>query len=275
MKKQVLILGGSGLVGRAIMGQLMMDKHVKISTTYHSSTRYTMGTSYPLDVDDIESVKQLLKKVQPTHVISCLRGDFKQQLACHKEVAAYIKKHNGWLYYCSTLNVFDQDISQGHHEEDKPQASSEYGQFKIDCEKLLLDILDQRAVILRLPQVWGKSCIRLDQLREANNHGKRITLYPKLHYNVASDHMIAKQVAHIMGHELTGIFHLASIDTILYSEFYRKLSEALGLKKIIWDEQEDEQGQFVLIPNRVKQFPKHLQETCDDVICYVAGADFV
>ncbi len=275
MKKHVLILGGSGLVGRAIAGHLIIGEDIHICSTYHSSSRYNIGSSYPLDVGDIEGVRRLLETTKPTHVISCLRGDFKQQLACHKEVAAYLKTNGGRLYYCSTLNVFDKDISRGHDETDQPEASSEYGQFKVACEELITDILGHRAIILRLPQVWGKSCIRLDQLEEAYKNGESVIVFPKLYYNVASDNMIAKQVRNIMENELEGIFHLASTDTIQYSEFYRRLSEVLGYKKMLFDHNEEEQGQFVLIPNRVKQFPHDLQETCEGVINYITGANFV
>lgn len=275
MKKHVLILGGSGLVGRAIAGHLMIAEDTHICCTYHSSSRYNVGTSYPLDVGDIEGIRQLLETTKPTYVVSCLRGDFEQQLTCHKEVSSYLKTHGGRLYYCSTLNVFDKDISCGHDEMDQPEASSEYGQFKIACEELITGILGHRAIILRLPQVWGKSCIRLDQLKETYKNGEGVMVFPKLYYNVASDNMIAKQVCHIMENEMEGIFHLASTDTIQYSEFYRRLSEVLGYKKMQFDYNEEEQGQFVLITNRVKQFPKDLQETCQDVINYISGANFL
>lgn len=49
-KKHVLILGGSGLVGRAIAGYLMIDEDIHICSTYHSASIYNVGTSYPLDV---------------------------------------------------------------------------------------------------------------------------------------------------------------------------------------------------------------------------------
>jgi len=84
-----------------------------------------------------------LNTLKPEIVISCLRGNYDEQLILHTEISKYLKKSNGRLYFCSTTNVFDNDLSKPHYEDNMPSSCTEYGQFKIECEKRIIDILNE------------------------------------------------------------------------------------------------------------------------------------
>lgn len=105
-----------------------------------------------LDVRDPLAPAILLQKTEPEWIISSLRGEFADQLAFHRQLAKEMKKlPNSRLCYISTANVFDKDGERPHYEEDEPEAESEYGRFKTECESMLMQELGERCMILRLP----------------------------------------------------------------------------------------------------------------------------
>ena len=113
-----------------------------------------------------EALQSVLDAAKPEVVISCLRGDFAQQLEVHRFLADYLRERPGTrLVYLSTANVFDALNETPHIETDPPQAQSEYGCFKIACEQMLTERLGEQLLILRLPIVWGKNCPRLQILK--------------------------------------------------------------------------------------------------------------
>ncbi len=155
---RVLILGGSGFIGKAIMTQMNEYKEFQINATYFKNKiSCSCAQYYKLDIDDSDSIQGLLNIVKPQIIISCLRGDFAKQLILHVIIAEYLKQTNGMLYFFSTLNVFDNDLSKPHFEDDVPNSHTDYGQYKIECESRIAEILHENVCILRIPQVWGKT----------------------------------------------------------------------------------------------------------------------
>lgn len=269
---KVLVLGGSGLIGTAIIKE--MDKYEKydIYTTYYEHLpSINKGSCFKLDLEDVENISCILNNIKPKIVISCLRGDFEKQLILHTNVAKYLKENNGKLYFFSTTNVFDNDCSKPHYEDDEPNSSTDYGRFKIACEKSVIEILEENACILRIPQVWGKESPRLRELINTINKNEAVTVYPKLILNVNSDEMIAKQLSYIIENRLIGIFHLASEDIDNQSSFYKKLIMELGFKTVLMNESLEEEGYFELKSKRMNEFPEYLIVNSKAVIEYLTA----
>ncbi|MDD3223652.1 MAG: sugar nucleotide-binding protein [Clostridium sp.] len=155
---KVLILGGSGLVGSAILNEMSSYKDFEIYTTYcKNPLKVNNCTSINFDINDLEGISNILSSLKPNIIISCLRGDFNKQLAVHIKAAEYLNKSGGRLYFFSTTNVFDNDFKRPHKEEDLSNSQTDYGQYKMECEKKIIDILHHKACILRIPQVWDST----------------------------------------------------------------------------------------------------------------------
>ena len=197
--KKVLVLGGSGYIGHAIIQTLAKDPQWNLYTTYNSSpSPLEAAKSIKLDLDHLEGFIENYKTLSPDITISCIRGDFDLQLRLHQEMADALKENNGIIYFFSTANVFDQDNSKAHVESDQTCSISPYGLFKINCENLLQKILGSRTCIIRLPQVWGKQAPRLNQLKEAEQKKSEITVYPNLTISTTTDQIIATCVAYLL-----------------------------------------------------------------------------
>lgn len=267
---KILIIGGSGLVGSAIIREIKNNCKFKVYATYLNKTILLKeNRSIKFDVDNPYSISDILNTINPQIVISCLRGNFNNQLIAHIKIAEYLKENGGRLYYFSTANVFDNDFSRVHYEDDLPDSCTEYGQFKIACEQKITEILHENACILRLPQVWGKDCPRINSLLNSVTNNEKITVYPNLEINTITDIVIAKKLFYIIENNMKGIFHLAASDFIHYKSFYDQLVKGKSLNNINYDQDFDEKGKFVILSKRDAEFPEQLQIINKKVIDYL------
>lgn len=269
--KKVLILGASGLVGKALIEELKDEFH--LFGTYGSKlTNLPVEKQFHLKVDEPDKLLEVLNELKPEIVISCIRGPFDQQLDLHKQLAMELKFMKSQLYYFSTTNVFDGDYSAPHVETDSPLAVSDYGIFKIECEKMLAEILDERVSIIRIPAIWGKDSPRWNQMKESQKKDEKIEVYNNLICNNLLDIDLAKQVHGIIKEGLKGIFHLGSADLMSHAQFYTLLASELENGESLLQykdfEKSDTTYYFTLKSNR-HEFPSALQRTNHEIIEYL------
>ncbi|MDF2856838.1 MAG: dTDP-4-dehydrorhamnose reductase [Neobacillus sp.] len=273
--EKVLILGASGLVGRALINELKAD--FDLYGTFSSSplTSLSEGKSFRLEVQQIEIMRQLIGSIKPDIVISFLRGNFDDQLQFHKELALELRNSQSRLYFFSTTNVFDGDFTKPHTETDTPISESDYGKFKIECEKMLKEILDDRAMIIRIPAIWGKSSPRWNRVLETINENKRIELYSNLVYSNLLDVQLARQLRYIIENTLKGTFHLTSEDLINEGQFFEEMIGRLACEKELLQFslfQGNENTHYFALKSTRKDLPDRLQMTNRDIISYLLGS---
>jgi dTDP-4-dehydrorhamnose reductase len=269
---KILMLGGSGLIGKAIVSE--MNKYNQFdtySTYFQNPISFNENRSFKLNLEDEDNIDSILNTLNPQIVVSCLRGNLNKQLILHIKTAEYLKKNDGKLYFFSTINVFDNDLSRPHYEDDLPNSHTDYGQYKIECEKTIAEILCDNACILRIPQVWGISSPRMKELLNSLHSNKNIVVFPKLLHNTNTDVIIARQLRHIINNNLKGIFHLACEDIVNYKDFYCELIAGLGFKNSTIEENFNEKGYFALLSKRTNEFPEELKVTNKSVINYLIG----
>ena len=220
--EKVLILGASGLVGRALLDEFR-DGFDLYGTYSSTLTSLPEGKQLKLELQQTDKLREMIRSIKPDIVISCLRGEFEHQLKFHKELAMELRESSSRLYYFSTTNVFDRDYSKPHSETDIPIAESDYGNFKIECENMLKEILGERAMMIRIPAIWGKNSPRWNLIKESIKKNKVIDVYSNLVCNNLLDVQLAKQLRFIIKNNLKGIFHLVSEDMMTQGQFYEQI----------------------------------------------------
>lgn len=267
---KVLILGASGLAGSAVMQALRVDGCSVFGTCRTPAVHDSTPAMRCFDLDKPQSIVPLLEEIRPDVVVSCLRGDFTRQLEAHGLAAGFLRRQGGKMVYLSTANVFDGDLSRPHYEGDAPCSDSTYGQFKIACEQLLQDRLGERCVILRPPEIWGRTCPRLHTLTESIRNGRPVRTYENLSVNYTTDTQTAQWTSFILKHDLQGVFHVGTQDTSNYTAFLDRLAERLGLPGPIYDvAQNDAQAYQAVLPGR-SEIPDELQMSVDGVLDYLS-----
>jgi len=262
---KVLVLGASGYLGKAIVKEMGKNKELQVYGTYLSHPALESDKMVKVDLGDASKIEEIVETLQPKSIVSCLRGDFEKQLLFHEIIAKYVKNSGGRIYFFSTANVFDNDLKKPHCEEERPNSCTDYGQYKIACENSLLAIGKEQVCILRLPQVWGKESPRMTALLNSLHQNEEITVYPNLFFNTNTDIKIARQLCHIMKHDLKGIFHLAAGDVMSHEAFYNNLMRALNFKGVSVKSNFSEEGYFALLSKREDEFPEGLRVTNQSV----------
>ncbi len=219
--KKLLILGASGLVGKAVVEECRENYDV-YGTYFSSPINLPEDKQFHLDLSE-QRIIEILQEVQPDIIISSLSGDFDEQLNFHKTLANEMKNNSSDLYFISTTNVFDGDLSKHHCETDEPISKSEYGQYKINCEKMLTQMLGERCTIIRIPGMWGKDSPRFNELKVSIRANEPIKPYSNLQCSFMLDVQLARQLHYIFDNGLNGIFHLGSTNRILEMDFFTQL----------------------------------------------------
>jgi dTDP-4-dehydrorhamnose reductase len=266
--EKVLILGASGLVGRALIEEFR-DGFDLYGTYSSTLTSLPEGKQLKLELQQTDKLREMIRSIKPDIVISCLRGEFEHQLKFHKELAMELRESSSRLYYFSTTNVFDGDYSKPHSETDIPIAESDYGNFKIECENMLKEILGERAMMIRIPAIWGKNSPRWNLIKESIKKNIVIDVYSNLVCNNLLDVQLAKQLRFIIINKLKGIFHLVSEDMMTQGQFYEQIINAVAadtsiLRYRLFQDRTDIQY-FALKSNR-EDIPGSLQFNSKEII---------
>lgn len=265
---RILLLGATGFIGRTVFSVLKEGGH-EIYGTCHSKKPEADFTDciFPFDVEAPETIASILKSVEPEIIISSLRGDFSCQLSLHKALADYVNQNKKRkLIFISTANIFDNDLNSPHTEADEPNAESDYGLYKTECENLLREALATQAVIIRIPSVWDKSCPRIKQLIAYKEQGKSLQMWDNLMMNYATPTQIANSISYIIEINLTGIFHVGTKDMMKYWDFYKEVMRRLHLAAPeIAMEHLDKTYYQAVLPTRT-DLPEELQMTVENVL---------
>ena len=219
MKKRALLLGATGLVGRAAAGRLGEDYQI-----IPAAGRCAPENGYCLPVEAPEALKEVLLREDPDVVISSVRGDYPAQITFHRALAEWLAGKDKRLLYMSTANVFDGRLTQPWTEADPPAPASDYGVFKRDCEAMLGRLLGEQLTVFRLAAVWSPGCPRVRQLRHSSESGEPHPTYPGYTINVTLADQIGDYARYVLSRKLHGIFHVGTTDTVNYAAFEEMVS---------------------------------------------------
>lgn len=258
---KILILGGTGFVGKALADSLK-DKNDVIVTSGH----HEVEQGYKCPVEEPDKLLNILDKEKPEIVISSLDGNFNAQLKFHEVLGNWIKEHSKKLIYISTLNVYDKYFLKAVDENTEAEAGSDYGRFKLDCEKMLKNIIGDSLVILRLSAVWAYDCPRIMQLKEYSTNGNEMNTYVGHHYTVTTTNQICEYVKYILENNLKGIFHVGSEDMVDSHEFELKVCDKLGITRPKFKTTAFEPPAYQGFLPTLREIPMKMRRTAADVL---------
>lgn len=266
-KDKILILGASGFLGNALYKELY--RYYNTYGTYHSGKIYSDNKHY-LKFDLVnDDVYELLRQVQPSVIISALRGPFTDQLEAHELMVGYAQETGCRIIFLSSANVFDAFSNYPSYENDKTLSQSIYGKLKIRVETLLMRHLpEEQYAIVRLPMVFGVGSPRIQALKNELLLGDPIEVFPHLVMNTTTDAKLRQQIHYIINRKLSGIFHLGSTDLIHHKEFIHELVIMLDLnrKPIYKNVFTSNTDRYLAVLPRDNRLPKHLQITNETVV---------
>lgn len=258
--EKILLIGGSGFVGKALAEELRGD-YLVIPTAGHRKPE----KGYLLNAESFGGLAEILKNENPDIVISSIRGDFKAQTDFHRELANRLSENGKRLLYISTANVYDGDLSRPHTEDDPPAPESDYGIFKRDCEAMLYERLGDRLTVFRPASVWDRDSPRIRGLADDALSGKHHLTYSGDTVNITYAKQIGSYARYVLKNKLSGIFHVGTTDTVDYFEFEKTVCDTLGIEPPKFDVKKVGPAYQAVIPAR-KEIPDELQMTVEQVL---------
>lgn len=259
--KKILLLGSSGLVGRTMEKALREDYQI-VPAAGHTEQE----GGYCLPVEEPGKLAEVLEREDPEIVISTIRGDYRAQMRFHETLADWLAGTEKKLLYVSTANVFDGNLSRPWTEEDPPAPESDYGVFKRDCEVMLTEKLGGHLIIFRLAAVWDRDCPRVRQLEAHGRNGEAHHVWQGDAVNITLARQVGDYAKYVLEHDLKGIFHVGTTDTVDYFAFEKMVCEALGIAPPEFEVEVAESQAFqAVIPAR-KEIPGEMQLTVAQVV---------
>lgn len=249
MAASLLILGGTGFLGRAVLDQLeSAPGRNRKQWLALSRSRGELPSDLPFeawDGNEPQSVSELLRRFAPEQILNCCalpRVDQceadpqrARRMNCELpgELGQACSKHGIRLLHVSTDLVFGLEPPPpgGFREADPPSPVHEYGRSKMRGEAALLASHPQ-ACVARLPLLGGDSRGRglgaTDSLLRAVERGARPRLFEDEFRTPLDVDAAAVALLEILGGERSGLIHLAGPERVSRYELGAQLLRALG-----------------------------------------------
>ncbi|MEM5371555.1 SDR family oxidoreductase [Paraburkholderia azotifigens] len=159
---KVVVIGASGLLGRAIVGELVQQRDWRLVQTTFS--RQSQG-SVRLDIRDAEAVAQFIERERPDAIVVAAaerRPDVCENdpaiaralnVDAVRAIASAARQRGAWVLSISTDYVFDGKAPP-YRDDATPSPINAYGRSKLEGERALAETTDLGCV-LRLPLLFG------------------------------------------------------------------------------------------------------------------------
>ena len=232
-----VVIGASGLVGRALMRKLNSEQ-IPALGTYRTKPE---SQAVPLDITDPLGVREFLVRIRPsiifmtaalTHVDYCEdHPDEAIQINVEgpRSIATAAGRLGARLVFYSTEYVFDGSAGP-HSEEAQPSPLNVYGRTKLEAERVIATILPD-CLILRTAVVYGwepDSKNFAIQVYERARAGERMTIP----FDQISNPTLAKYLAEVsvklVQQGVSGVVNVVGKDWLPRSEFALALVKLFG-----------------------------------------------
>lgn len=232
---KVLILGGTGLLGEALMQRCRALGHAATAASRAS-------TAMPLDIADRARLADALAELKPELVINCAalasidacEADAAKAFAVNAEPVgelARLSRNAGCkLVHVSTDHYFT-GAGKARHSEDAPVTLlNEYARSKFASEKYALSA--PGALVVRTAFVGrhsGHDQGFAEQMHGALQRGDRLTLFEDAYTSLLHRAEVAHLMLELAERDAAGIVNVASCDVFSKADLIRGFARALGL----------------------------------------------
>ena len=244
MRKKILVLGGSGLVGSTFINYTkdIYDIHY---TFNQNEIQFNNIPSTKINiVENSRELHELMKNFIPeviVHTIShpsvdeCeknLEIGKKLHIESTKEISNMSKKINSKLIYLSTDAVFDGKSNKKYTENDEPNPINQYGKSKLEAEKIIVNASEQN-VILR-PSViygWHKKSRFTNWIIESLQNGKVVDPHNDQYNTPTLVDDLVKSIIKIIDKNISGLFHSTGKTCVNRYELACNVAEVFNFNK--------------------------------------------
>ena len=239
MSGKVLVIGGTGLVGNALVRAWTARGADVAAATYHC---HPTSGFLQLDMQQAGAVTSLMQKYRPDIVAVPAANPFVDYCERHPaetrkvnvdgtlNVARACRASGARMIFFSSDYVFD-GLRGEYKEDDPPSPINEYGRQKADAEAGVL-AMDSRNLVLRTSGAYGwqwepKNFVL--QIKTRLSLGQAMLVANDVQYNPTYVENLAEITASLVAADAAGVFHVVGADKIVRYDFAVRAARALGL----------------------------------------------
>ena len=239
MGAKVLVIGGTGLVGNALLRAWTARGADVVAATYHA---HATGGFLQLDMREEAKVRDILGRLRPVVVAVPAANPFVDYCEQHPaetrkvnvdgtlNVARACRDLGARMIFYSSDYVFDGDKGV-YTEEDATCPLNEYGRQKAEAERGVMET-DPRNIVIRTSGAYGwqwepKNFVL--QIRAKLSAGQEMAVADDLRYNPTYVENLAEITAELVEAGAAGIYHVVGADEIVRFEFAERVARAFGL----------------------------------------------
>jgi len=240
-KKDILILGASGLVGIPLTN--ILKRKYSVFTSYHNKQRN--DEMFKLNLLSFDNIVKAFELSKPDIVLN-LCGIYKNLDFCEKNKELVMGINGSSLKLISELsNQFDSylvsmssdfvfDGKKGNYKETDPvYPISFYGKSRVVGEKNIQDLANNFCII-RTSMIYGKNTIRKtlpDMILDEIIQGNKIKLIDDQYMTPTFLENFCSMIVEVINSHHEGILHLAGPERMTRYQFGIKLLDIMGLDK--------------------------------------------
>lgn len=237
----LLVVGASGILGSTLAAVALASGRAVTGTYMRHPVQHRGMRVIGADLGSRSAVKSLVAKVKPASVVNCAAFTSVDGCETDPDHATLLNvKLPGLLArecmdagvafaQISTDSVFD-GARGGYTEGDAPAPLNVYARTKLEGERAVLDAMPG-ALVIRTNFIGSSPTGRTglaDWMRSRFEAGERIAGFTDVIFSPLLAADLAGITLEMLDLGLTGIYHLASRDSVSKYEFARRLGQALG-----------------------------------------------
>lgn len=241
MGDKVLVVGGTGLVGNALVRAWARRGAAVSAATYHC---HPSDSFRQLDMQDEAAVRRLVAGLRPSIVAVPAANPFVDYCELHPEetrrvnvagtmnVARACAEVGARMIFFSSDYVFDGAKGM-YREDDAVSPLSEYGRQKADAEAAVLK-LSSRNLVVRTAGAYGwqwepKNFVLQVLSRLSAKQAMKVA--SEIRYSPTYVENLAEVTVDLAAAGQSGVFHVVGADFLLRGEFARLVAGAFGLSE--------------------------------------------
>ena len=248
MKKKILVIGGSSLLGYKI---LTNANNFELYSSYNKNLiNHENLETIKIDITNKKNCEKILK-LNPDVIINTAaitnvdycekyeKNAFDVNVNGVKNIAKIAQKLGSKLIHISSDAVFSGE-RKFYTEEDKPNPINIYGKTKLESEKIVSKV--ENSIILRPSVIFGwipyEYIKTSDESRKTMNFGLWVLdqLNKKNKISIVNDQFntptladnLAENIHKIVIKDIAGIFHLSGLSCISRLDFSKKIAKTFG-----------------------------------------------
>lgn len=244
-KGTVLITGGTGLLGKALIDAFRRDHHVLASYVGDYSMEDERHLRYvKLDILDFDGYKRLFQDFQPNiviHTASIGSPDFSENnkeitwrinVSATENIVSLCNIYGARLVFISSNGIYDGEHAP-YSEDDQAVPVNYYGKVKLEGEALVLASSAVSAIVRpNLMYGWHNPFERQNIVTLALNklkNGETFMAYEDVHMTPLYVEECARAIFRIVAGEKYGVFNIAGAERVSVYELIKETARIFGL----------------------------------------------